>query len=50
VVGDDKTDEDMFRSLADRALTIKVGPGHSVARYSVSNQQDIIKLLNDFAE
>jgi trehalose 6-phosphate synthase/phosphatase len=49
VVGDDKTDEDMFRSLADRALTIKVGPGHSVAQYSVANQQDIIRLLNDFA-
>ena len=50
IVGDDKTDEDMFRSLADKALTIKVGPGHSVAQYSVSSQQDIIKLLNDFAE
>ena len=48
VVGDDKTDEDMFRSLADKALTIKVGPGHSVAKYSVANQQDIIRLLNDF--
>lgn len=50
VVGDDKTDEDMFRSLADRALTIKVGPGHSVAQYSVSNQQDIIRLLHEFTE
>ncbi len=50
VVGDDKTDEDMFRSLADRALTIKVGPGHSVAQYSVSNQKEIIKLLNAFTE
>jgi trehalose 6-phosphate synthase/phosphatase len=49
VVGDDKTDEDMFRALADRALTIKVGPGHSVAKYSVANQMDIIKLLHDFA-
>jgi trehalose 6-phosphate synthase/phosphatase len=48
IVGDDKTDEDMFRSLADKALTIKVGPGHSVAKYSVANQQDIIRLLNDF--
>lgn len=48
VVGDDKTDEDMFRSLADRALTIKVGPGHSSAQYSVSNQQDVIKLLYEF--
>lgn len=50
VVGDDKTDEDMFRSIADRALTIKVGPGHSVAQYCVTNQQDIIKLLHDFAD
>ena len=50
IVGDDKTDEDMFRSLADKALTIKVGPGHSVAQYSVSTQQDIIRLLHDFAE
>jgi trehalose 6-phosphate synthase/phosphatase len=48
VVGDDKTDEDMFRSTSDKALTIKVGPGHSVAQYSVANQQDIIKLLHDF--
>ena len=50
VVGDDKTDEDMFRSLADRAVTIKVGPGHSIAQYSVTNQQDIIKLLHEFSE
>jgi len=50
IVGDDKTDEDMFRSLADKALTIKVGPGHSVAKYSVANQQDIIRLLHDFVE
>ncbi len=49
VVGDDKTDEDMFRALTDKAITIKVGPGHSVAQYSVANQQDIIKLLQDFA-
>ena len=50
VVGDDKTDEDMFRSLAGQALTIKVGPGHSVAQYSVSNQKEIISLLNAFAD
>lgn len=48
VVGDDKTDEDMFRSISDRALTIKVGPGHSVAKYSVANQQDVIRLLHEF--
>lgn len=50
IVGDDKTDEDMFRSLADRAVTIKVGPGHSVAQYCVANQKDIIRLLHDFTD
>lgn len=49
VVGDDKTDEDMFRSLSEKALTIKVGPGHSAAQYSVTNQIEVIKLLHDFA-
>jgi trehalose 6-phosphate synthase/phosphatase len=47
-IGDDKTDEDMFRVLADRAVTIKVGPGHSVAQYSIGNPKDVIRLLGEF--
>ncbi len=31
--GDDSTDEDLFRALPANALTIRVGPGHSAARY-----------------
>jgi trehalose 6-phosphate synthase/phosphatase len=46
-IGDDKTDEDMFRTLADRAITIKVGPGHSAAQYSIATQRDVIRLLNE---
>ncbi|HEY9048177.1 MAG TPA: bifunctional alpha,alpha-trehalose-phosphate synthase (UDP-forming)/trehalose-phosphatase [Ohtaekwangia sp.] len=46
-IGDDKTDEDMFRILADRAVTIKVGPGHSVAQYSIASQRDVIRLLHE---
>ncbi|SKC43426.1 bifunctional alpha,alpha-trehalose-phosphate synthase (UDP-forming)/trehalose-phosphatase [Ohtaekwangia koreensis] len=46
-IGDDKTDEDMFRILADRAITIKVGPGHSAAQYSIASQRDVIRLLNE---
>ncbi|HEY9489645.1 MAG TPA: bifunctional alpha,alpha-trehalose-phosphate synthase (UDP-forming)/trehalose-phosphatase, partial [Chryseosolibacter sp.] len=30
-VGDDKTDEDMFKALAERAVTVKIGPGHTAA-------------------
>lgn len=48
-IGDDKTDEDMFRSLAEKAVTIKVGSGHSLAHYSVQNQQEVIRLLHDLA-
>jgi len=48
-IGDDKTDEDMFRALADRAVTIKVGDGHSAAQNSLPSQRDVIRLLTDFA-
>jgi trehalose 6-phosphate synthase/phosphatase len=45
-VGDDKTDEDMFRALADKAVTIKIGAGSTIARYSLSTQTEVIHLLN----
>lgn len=48
-IGDDRTDEDMFRALADKAITIKVGTGHSAAKYSLPNQQEVIRLLHDLA-
>jgi trehalose 6-phosphate synthase/phosphatase len=46
-IGDDKTDEDMFKALADRAITIKVGTGHSNAKYCIASQQEVIRLLQD---
>jgi trehalose 6-phosphate synthase/phosphatase len=45
-VGDDKTDEDMFRALADKAVTIKIGTGQTSAHYSLSNHNEVIRLLN----
>lgn len=47
-VGDDKTDEDMFKVLAEKAVTIKVGTGHTAAKYNLSNQSEVIHLLNQF--
>jgi trehalose 6-phosphate synthase/phosphatase len=44
-VGDDKTDEDMFRALADKAITIKIGSGHTLAQYSLSTQAEVLQLL-----
>jgi trehalose 6-phosphate synthase/phosphatase len=48
-VGDDKTDEDMFRALTDRAITIKIGSGHTLAQYNCVNQNEVLNLLNMLA-
>lgn len=49
-IGDDRTDEDMFRALADRAITIKVGSGHTQAKYSLPNQAGVIQFLNQLIQ
>ncbi len=48
--GDDYTDEDMFRSIADidYATTIKVGLGETLAKYQVKSVKDILNLLRTF--
>ncbi len=46
VIGDDRTDEDAFRSLAD-AITIHVGSDSSTsARYILPDQGDLCALLS----
>jgi trehalose 6-phosphate synthase/phosphatase len=45
-VGDDKTDEDMFRLIQGRGYTIKVGADKTAAQFSVTNQQEVLKLLS----
>lgn len=50
VVGDDKTDEDMFKAMAGQATTIKVGSGHSAAQYSLSHHSEVIRLLAELAQ
>lgn len=46
-IGDDYTDEDMFRALEghEGAVTIKVGQGETHARYQVRGVPDVIALL-----
>ena len=46
-LGDDKTDEDMFRALEHDAVTIKIGPGITAASYMISRQDEVIMFLND---
>jgi trehalose 6-phosphate synthase/phosphatase len=47
-IGDDTTDEDMFRLLKDRAYTIKVGYGNTAARYTIMSQKDVFPFLSRF--
>jgi trehalose 6-phosphate synthase/phosphatase len=49
-IGDDKTDEDMFRVLGEKGFTIKIGAGHTVAQYFLPNQEDVIFLLNQLVK
>jgi trehalose 6-phosphate synthase/phosphatase len=45
-VGDDTTDEDMFKALEGEAYTIKVNNGASAAQYTILSQQQVLPLLN----
>ncbi len=44
-IGDDTTDEDMFKALQAQAYTIKVGNGSTAANYNLRSQADVLPLL-----
>jgi len=44
-VGDDRTDEDLFAHLDERAFSVHVGPGPSIATSSVSSPASLRHLL-----
>ena len=44
-IGDDTTDEDMFKQMPNWAYTLKVGAGVTAARYRVARQKDVELLL-----
>ena len=44
-MGDDTTDEDMFRALPDSSYTIKVGRMSQVARFNLSSQTKVLPFL-----
>lgn len=49
-IGDDNTDEDIFKVLPNKAFSIKVGLGDSNARLQILRVQDVIKLLDNLAK
>ena len=44
-IGDDTTDEDMFKALDKRAYTIKIGNGSTAAAFNILTQQEVLPLL-----
>jgi trehalose 6-phosphate synthase/phosphatase len=47
-IGDDQTDEDMFRVLPSKAVTIRVGASVSRARYRLRDYRDVRRFLRLF--
>ncbi|MEM9021406.1 MAG: bifunctional alpha,alpha-trehalose-phosphate synthase (UDP-forming)/trehalose-phosphatase [Planctomycetota bacterium] len=49
-IGDDLTDETMFRHRQTGAVTIKVGPGTTDAEYRVKGTKQVLQMLQTIAE
>lgn len=50
VMGDDYTDEDMFRAVPPEAYTVKVGPGRTAARFRVDTVSQADRLLRKLSK
>jgi trehalose 6-phosphate synthase/phosphatase len=48
-IGDDYTDEDMFRALPERAYSINVGEKDSAARFQLESVKEVLDLLDTLA-
>lgn len=47
-LGDDATDEDMFRIMREKGYTIKIGGGTTAAQYTLWSQPEVLRLLQKF--
>ena len=45
-IGDDVTDEDLFKYLPHSTISIKVGNNKSAAKYYLDQQEDVLQFLN----
>jgi len=46
-MGDDLTDEDLFRSMPESAYSLKVGTDKSLARFIIKDSNDALDLLEE---
>ncbi|MES3037657.1 MAG: bifunctional alpha,alpha-trehalose-phosphate synthase (UDP-forming)/trehalose-phosphatase [Bdellovibrionota bacterium] len=48
--GDDRTDEDIFKACQSRGVTMKVGPGPTMAQYRLPSQGSVNEFLLQFLD
>ncbi|MCU0913685.1 MAG: bifunctional alpha,alpha-trehalose-phosphate synthase (UDP-forming)/trehalose-phosphatase [Planctomycetes bacterium] len=49
-IGDDWTDEELFRALPVSACTLLVGNRHTWAKYNLRNHEEVLELLREMSE
>lgn len=49
-LGDDTTDEDMFRFIYEEGYTVKVGRGNTAAEYTILSQKEVFPFLRRFLQ
>jgi len=49
-IGDDWTDEDLFRALPPAAFSVRVGVGNTAARYYLANHTAVRRVLRELSE
>lgn len=49
-LGDDSTDEDLFKIIPESGFTIRVGSKPTNARFNIKNQSQIVKILSFFSD
>ena len=49
VIGDERTDEDLFKALPIEALSLRVGMVPSFARYNLRAHEDVLSFLSALA-
>jgi len=49
-VGDDKTDEFLFKVMPEFAFTIRIGMSPSIAKYNIADSESFLQLLNTMVD
>jgi trehalose 6-phosphate phosphatase len=47
-LGDDVTDEDAFKALPEPAITVRIGPGETVARHRLAGPDEVMDYLQRY--